>query len=115
MTHARISSSQSGERLSSPHHVYTGLPPPSPRINSSALPVRLPPVHMGGANSSNFMPVFDTTEAEEWMKDVHFDVKEIISESETLVHIGADKTIEKACQVWPIRILTVRVAQGLIR
>ncbi|KAG8849122.1 cell separation during budding [Tulasnella sp. 330] len=101
MTHSRLPSSQSGERLSSPHHVYTGLPPPSPRINSSALPIRSPPTHTGGGgNGSNFMPVFDTTEAEEWMKDVHFNVNEIISKSgQALVDISTDETVEKACQL----------------
>ncbi|KAG8887534.1 cell separation during budding [Tulasnella sp. 332] len=104
MTHSRLPSSQSGERLSSPHHVYTGLPPPSPRINSSALPIRSPPTHTGGGgNGSNFMPVFDTTEAEEWMKDVHFNVNEIISKSgQALVDISTDETVEKACQKNPL-------------
>ncbi|KAG8992283.1 cell separation during budding [Tulasnella sp. JGI-2019a] len=96
MAQSRLTPSRSGDRLSSPHHIYTGLPPPSPRVNSSALPVRSPPLPTG----PSFAPVFDTTETEEWMKEVPFNVGDIISGSgKTLVDIGADETVEKACQL----------------
>lgn len=113
MNSARLSSSQTDLRLSSPRHLYTGLPPPSPRNSITGLPVRSPVPSSGGAGPSTSSHIIDTTETEEWMKEVAFDVRELISE-QALVTINGEEPVEKACKVRPSEGTAMEYVRKLI-